>query len=149
MYELTPSERRGALVLLLIVMIGTVWDLTRRDPPMAPPLRERPSVAAAGLPAGGQAGAPVTAAAGPMDLNSASAAELDALPGIGPVLAGRIVDHRERHGVFLGVEDLLAVRGIGPRLFERLRPLVMAGRAGRAGRTRGPDSLQIARPRRP
>ena len=59
-------------------------------------------------------------------------------------MAGRIVGHRREHGPFSGVDELLAVRGIGPRSFERLRPLVTASRAGR---TRPADSLQIARPR--
>jgi competence protein ComEA len=56
-----------------------------------------------------------------VDLNAASPEELDRLPGIGPVLAGRIVEYRRRHGRFTRIEELLAVRGIGPRLLERLR----------------------------
>lgn len=146
MFELTPGERRGALLLLTIVLIGAVWDLARTDPPMAPPLRERPG-ASAGIPAGpapAPGGAePSPAPAGPVDLNTATPSQLDALPGIGPVLAARIVEHRRSHGPFAGVDELLAVRGIGPRSFERLRPLVTAARAGR---TRAGDSLQIARP---
>jgi competence protein ComEA len=77
---------------------------------------------------GGDPGAP-PAAVPPVDLNRAGAAELDALPGIGPVLAGRILRHREAHGAFRAVDDLLAVPGIGPRLLERLRPRVRAGPA--------------------
>ncbi|MEY4070688.1 MAG: hypothetical protein RL721_1302, partial [Candidatus Eisenbacteria bacterium] len=60
---------------------------------------------------------------------SASAAELDALPGIGPVLAARIVAHRDRHGPFRSPDELLAVPGIGPRLLERIRPRLRAGRS--------------------
>ena len=56
----------------------------------------------------------------------ADARALDALPGIGPVLAARIVQHRREHGAFRDPDELLAVRGIGPRLLERLRPLVTA-----------------------
>ncbi|MGH2399200.1 MAG: helix-hairpin-helix domain-containing protein [bacterium] len=56
-----------------------------------------------------------------VDLNRAAARDLEALPGIGPVLARRIVAHRERHGPFLRLEDLLQVEGIGPRMLERLR----------------------------
>ena len=65
--------------------------------------------------------------AGPtaVDLNAAGAEALDTLPGIGPVLARRIVAHRERHGPFHRLEDLLAVEGIGPRLLDRLRPYVV------------------------
>ena len=62
-----------------------------------------------------------------VDLNRADAGELDQLPGIGPVLAGRIVEHRRTSGPFRSAEDLLAVRGIGPALFERLRDRVTVG----------------------
>jgi competence protein ComEA len=62
-----------------------------------------------------------------VDLNRAGLAELDALPGIGPVLAGRILQHRDAHGPFREPEDLLAVPGIGPRLYERLRPRIRVG----------------------
>ena len=58
-----------------------------------------------------------------VDLNSADAAALDALPGIGPVLAERIVAHRE-DGPFTTVDELADVAGIGPTLLERLRDLV-------------------------
>ncbi len=59
-----------------------------------------------------------------LDVNTAAAADLEALPGIGPVLAGRIVEHRRTHGRFERLEDLLEVEGVGPRLLERLRPLL-------------------------
>ena len=62
-----------------------------------------------------------------MDLNRASARELDALPGVGPVLAARIIEHRSRYGAFHAAEDLKAVRGFGPRLFARLEPLIRVG----------------------
>jgi competence protein ComEA len=54
--------------------------------------------------------------AGPVNLNSATAAELDALPGIGPVLAQRIVEHREQNGPFRSVDELDDVPGIGPAI---------------------------------
>lgn len=56
-----------------------------------------------------------------LDLNHAAARDLETLPGIGPVLARRIVAYRDRHGPFHRLEDLLQVEGIGPRLLERLR----------------------------
>lgn len=57
-----------------------------------------------------------------IDLNRASAAELEALPRIGPALARRIVEYRERHGPFRTIEELDHVSGIGPRTLELLRP---------------------------
>lgn len=59
-----------------------------------------------------------------IDINRAPAAELELLPGIGPALAARIVEHRQAHGPFRRVEDLTSVRGIGPVTLERLRPRV-------------------------
>ena len=61
---------------------------------------------------------------GKLDLNRATAAELDALPGIGPVLAGRIVAYREQHGGFRSVRDLRRVQGIGEKLYQSLAELV-------------------------
>jgi competence protein ComEA len=62
-----------------------------------------------------------------LDVNVATAADLELLPGIGPALAQRIVDDRTRSGPFQRVEDLDRVRGIGPRTLERLRPFVRVG----------------------
>ena len=59
-----------------------------------------------------------------IDLNTASAEELDKLPGIGPATAEAIIRHRETHGRFRSVTDLLEVRGIGEAKLEQLRPLV-------------------------
>ncbi len=61
---------------------------------------------------------------GLLDLNSATAQELDALPGIGPVLAQRIVDHRDEQGPFRSVDQLDDVPGIGPTIFAELAELV-------------------------
>ena len=57
-------------------------------------------------------------------INSAKSADLELLPGIGPMLARRIVAHRDSHGAFPAAEALLDVHGIGPRTLERLRPLL-------------------------
>jgi competence protein ComEA len=63
----------------------------------------------------------------PLDLNVATAAELMRLPGVGPVLARRIVETREERGRFATVDELGVVRGIGRVKVERLRPLVGVG----------------------
>jgi competence protein ComEA len=67
---------------------------------------------------------PASAAAGPVDLNTAGAAELETLPGIGPALAQRILDYRTQHGTFRSVDDLQNVTGIGPSKFAEIKPLV-------------------------
>ena len=65
-----------------------------------------------------------TVPAGPVNLNTATADDLDSLPGIGPATAAAIIAHRDQHGPFATVDDLADVRGIGPAKVEALRGLV-------------------------
>jgi competence protein ComEA len=67
---------------------------------------------------------PDSSAAAPVDLNTATADQLDALPGIGPATADAIIRDREAHGAFHSVDDLARVRGIGPAKLDQLRDLV-------------------------
>lgn len=69
------------------------------------------------------AGAP-SASSGPVHLNSATLEQLDALPGVGPVTAQKIIEYRTQHGGFGSVDELDAVPGIGPARMSDLRPLV-------------------------
>ena len=75
-----------------------------------------------GDPGGGAGGS--TATAGPVSLNSATAEQLDSLPGIGPALAQQIIAYRETKGPFGSIDQLGDVPGIGPSKLEQLRPLV-------------------------
>jgi competence protein ComEA len=68
--------------------------------------------------AGGEAPEP---AAGPVHLNTATLEQLDALPGVGPVTAQKILDYREQHGAFSSLDELDAIPGIGPARLEQLR----------------------------
>jgi competence protein ComEA len=103
-----------------------------RVPGIGPKLLESlgPYLAFSGDLAAGGGGEPTRrrcdlAAAGcQLDINAATAGELEALPGIGPALAGRIVSYRESHGAFADIGELRAVSGIGSRLLERLAPLL-------------------------
>jgi competence protein ComEA len=80
-----------------------------------------PAPAAGADPGGaGGAGGPT----GPVDLNTATLAELDTLPGVGPVLAQRILDWRTAHGQFASVDQLADVPGIGESRMAQLRDLV-------------------------
>src|SRR5690349_936372 len=120
MRALTPSERRGALVVLALLLLGAARDLIiARIAPLAPrPAGEvrvggpttrapdpgpAPVAVARSAPAGGEDGGVEGA---PLDLNQASAADLDRLPGIGPVLARRIVEHRQQAGRFRSIDEL-------------------------------------------
>ncbi len=77
-----------------------------------------------GMPGGDASGAATGDSAGPVSLNSATVDQLDTLPGIGPVLAQRIVDWRTQHGGFKSVRDLDQVSGIGDTIYAELEPLV-------------------------
>ena len=86
-----------------------------------------PRRGSASVPSAGGAGAGAGAGSvptGPVHLNSATLEQLDALPGVGPVTAQKIVDYREQHGGFGSVDELDAVPGIGPARLENLRGLV-------------------------
>ena len=81
-------------------------------------------VAGPGMAPSAPAGAPTGGPAPVVNLNSATLAELDTLPGVGPVIAQRILDWRSAHGGFTNVDQLRDVSGIGDHIFERLRDLV-------------------------
>lgn len=91
---------------------------------------EPPPGSGGGSPSGGYDEAPGGQSAGrptaqfPININTATQAELELLPGIGPVLAGAIIKRREDVGPFRRIEDLKDVSGIGPKIFEKLAPLV-------------------------
>jgi competence protein ComEA len=63
-------------------------------------------------------------AANPVNLNSASVAQLQTLPGIGASTAQRIVDYRQKNGSFKKIEELMNVKGIGEKSFLKLKPLI-------------------------
>lgn len=89
-------------------------QLAAPDPAPSPP-----GASGGGAAAGASGGRPP--AAGPININTAGASELEALPGIGPALAARIVEYRDGHGPFASVDDLTDVPGIGPAKLEALR----------------------------
>jgi competence protein ComEA len=75
--------------------------------------------------AAGDGAKPAAAASqAPLNLNQATAKQLEALPGVGKVTAEQIVAYRTEKGPFASVEDLGKVKGIGPKTLDKLRPLV-------------------------
>ena len=68
----------------------------------------------------------------PINLNTATAAELASLKGIGPAKAQAIVEHRDKNGQFKSVDDLKLVHGIGDKMLEQLRPQVVVSGAAPA-----------------
>jgi competence protein ComEA len=75
--------------------------------------------------AGADAGGAASVSSGPVSLSSATAEQLDALPGVGPVTAEKIVAYRQQHGAFRSVDELDAISGIGPSRIADLRGLVV------------------------
>jgi competence protein ComEA len=135
----TPNERKGLLFLALVALSGTgvrVWR-ARLPPPThaeaAALERQLGRVDSARIAKRSKARAPrakakapqlVPSDSQPIDINAASASQIEALPGIGPALAKRIVARRDSAGPYEGFAGLCEVRGVGPALAERLRPLV-------------------------
>lgn len=125
------AEARGAVVALLGLNPAYTAD-PRSDLPSYVAVVDEARGQLAAPPDAPAAAAPAAAAAPPagsVDVNTAGADVLDTVPGIGPALAARIIAHREQNGPFRSVAGLEAVRGIGPRSIERMRPYLTAGGA--------------------
>jgi len=73
--------------------------------------------------------APAATDAKPVDLNTATSAQLEAIPGIGKSLAERILAFREKNGAYASLDDLLKVQGIGEKSLEKLRPYLVVAKA--------------------
>jgi competence ComEA-like helix-hairpin-helix protein len=139
--QITRRESLAIASLLGLFLTGVVVQEVqeRRTPPLAadafltpqPPPPVLPAAAPRATPSDSLAADRATEDDGDasrIDVNRATALQLQALPGIGPALAGRIIDHRARRP-FARTEDLLDVSGIGPKTFVRIAPLIRAGPA--------------------
>ena len=104
------------------VSVGPSWTHTPEQPaePVAPPTVTPPPAAPSTAAHNGHA----SETSRPLNINTATADQLAALPGIGPVLADRIIALRTRKGGFVSVDDLDEVSGIGAHLIDSLRPYI-------------------------
>jgi competence protein ComEA len=82
---------------------------------------------ALGLSAGTALAAAKPAPSGKVNINTATAEQLTAVPGIGDKLAARIVEYRQKNGSFKKIEELMNVKGIGEKSFLKLKPLITVG----------------------
>jgi len=89
----------------------------------------QPSNVAAQTKPAARAAVKPAAPAGPVNINTASVAELDALPGIGAKTAALIVEYRQKNGPFKKIEELMNVRGVGEKNFLKLKPQLTVGTA--------------------
>jgi comEA protein len=80
----------------------------------------------------------------PIDINSASSVQLQEVPGIGPATAEKILAMRKSYGAFKSVDDLLSVRGIGPKRLEKMRKYLVAGHAPPGRRPGGSGAATAA-----
>jgi competence ComEA-like helix-hairpin-helix protein len=118
--------RRQLTLLLIAVLVaaaGIGIDRWRRAHPEVVDRLE----AAGRAPTSPPRAPPAPRSTMPLDLNRATSGELERLPGIGPGLATRIVDARQRRGAFGSVDELRQVRGIGATTLARVRPLLAVG----------------------
>ncbi|MCX7732278.1 MAG: helix-hairpin-helix domain-containing protein [candidate division WOR-3 bacterium] len=110
------NEREKTVLIFLsaVLLIGAVinvfksWQLRHRLASLPLELKRATSVPADTV----------------IDINSATAEQLEALPGIGPVLAQRIVSYREKHGAFKDIAEICNVSGIGPKKFAALKEFI-------------------------
>ena len=128
----TRSERQALLFLASVALLGAGWRTVRASTAPEPTVAEREALAAQiaavdSVRAGGHRKRPgasskvaASGTSGPIDVNTATAAELEALPRIGPALAGRIIAYRDSAGPFASIEALEQVRGVGPAMAKAL-----------------------------
>lgn len=97
----------AAIVFALVTAGGPAATLAQQAPPQVPPPAPKTSTSSSLL-----------------NLNTATKAELEKLPGIGPSVAQKILDYRQKNGNFKKIEELMNIPGIGEKSFLKLRPLI-------------------------
>jgi competence protein ComEA len=140
----TPGEKRAILLVCAAFLVAAGYRIIERlAGPQSLAISAEDSLAVEGikkaylattLTGSGETAADAGGDERPLNLNTATRRQLEALPGIGPVLAGRILEARDQAGSFSRLEDLLNVPGIGIKRLEAIRSFVTIPNAAESGR---------------
>jgi competence protein ComEA len=134
-----PSADLRGLNLAQVLQDGDRVDVPEIPPTATPPPptvtvgpgtpspTPPPTIAATETPIPSRSGPSLPVAGAKININTATLAELDTLPRIGPAIAQRIIDYRTVNGPFRRIEDIQNVRGIGPATFEQIKDLITVG----------------------
>lgn len=119
---IASAAKWGAVAVLgIVAIVAVVWViLSNRTRPAIVPAP--PSASANETPAPTAHTPPAQTGGSLLDINTATAAQLEHLPGIGPAIAARIIADRTKHGKYTSVDQLDRVEGIGPKTLDKLRP---------------------------
>jgi len=118
MFTFNRNEQIILLILCTTLLVGLIVTyLDKEDSDSIPDFEVRKNAVAVPPPQESEKAAELL-----IDLNKATAKDLERLPGIGPQIATRIIAYRDQNGAFKKIDDITKVSGIGPKTLERLRP---------------------------
>src|SRR5689334_8500384 len=117
LFQMEGTMRRILVAMATLMLATTASPVLSQTPKSEAPAKAAKTTVA-------KAPAAKATAASPVNINSASVAQLQTLPGIGASTAQRIIDYRQKNGAFKKIEELMNVRGIGEKSFLKLKPLV-------------------------
>jgi comEA protein len=126
-FTFTPQETKALIFLLAALMVGSGITLYKRNHPRFAPELVLQKTKSTVEQATGDTSDQATNERPLIDINRATAEELELLPGLGPALSRRVVEYRSINGPFARIEDLVRVQGIGPATLQRIKDYISAG----------------------
>jgi comEA protein len=134
-FTFTPQETKALVFLLGALIVGSGITLYKRSHPSFAPELVLQGMESGTAQAIGDASNQAGSEGLLIDINRATAEELELLPGLGPALSRRLVEYRELNGPFARIEDIIQVQGIGAKTFQRIKGYISAT----------PDTGEVAR----
>lgn len=124
--DIKTKERIGVALLFLILLVSGVILITGEQKPTVEFKQNQPTSSTTAIinSQSSSSTASTTPTKGKLNINKASVEELDTLPGIGAVIAGRIIDYRNKNGSFKTLTELKEVSGIGDAKYEKVKDLI-------------------------